>query len=102
MGSMRMFSRVFGLLALLLAAAAHAQPAASRGQLLYSTHCVECHTAQMHWRDQRRARDWESLKLWVRHWQGEARLRWSDDDVDAVARHLNETIYRFPREHAAR
>jgi hypothetical protein len=102
MASMRTFSLVFGPLALVLAAGAQAQPAASRGQLLYSTHCVECHTSQMHWRDQRQVRDWESLKVWVRHWQGDARLQWTDADVDAVARHLNETIYRFPRQQAAR
>ena len=102
MASTRTFSLVFGPLALVLAAGAQAQPAAPRGQLLYSTHCVECHTTQVHWRDQNLARDWESLKAWVRHWQAEARLQWSEDDVDAVARHLNETIYRFPRQHAAR
>jgi hypothetical protein len=102
MASMRTLSLLSAPLALLLAAGVQAQPAASRGQLLYSTHCVECHSARMHWRDQRLARDWESLKGWVRHWQGEARLQWSEDDVDAVARHLNETIYRFPRQQAAR
>ena len=86
---------------LLAAAGAHAQATPSRGQLLYATHCVECHSSQMHWRDGRQARDWESLKAWVRHWQGDARLQWSEDDVEAVARHLNETVYRFPRQQAA-
>jgi hypothetical protein len=102
MSCIRALRGVIAPLALVLAAGAQAQPAAPRGQLLYSTHCVECHTAQMHWRDQRRARDWESLRGWVRHWQGEARLRWSDEDIDAVTRHLNDTIYRFPRQQAAR
>lgn len=75
-----------------------AQPAdASRGQLLYATHCVECHTTQMHWRVQRQARDWDSLKAQVRRWQGEARLQWTEQDIEAVARHLNETIYHLPR-----
>jgi hypothetical protein len=23
-------------------------------------------------------------------------LQWSDSDIDEVARHLNDTIYRFP------
>lgn len=76
---------------------APAQPGdASRGQLLYSTHCVECHTTQMHWRARRQVRDWESLKAQVRRWQGEARLQWTEQDIDAVARHLNATIYRLP------
>jgi mono/diheme cytochrome c family protein len=71
-------------------------PAPSRGQLLYGNHCGECHTQQMHWRTQRLVRDWDSLKGQVRRWQGEARLQWSEDDIDAVARHLNDTIYRLP------
>jgi mono/diheme cytochrome c family protein len=91
------------LLALAGAATAHAQGAApDRGQLLYSTHCVECHTTQMHWREQRLARDWGTLKDQVRRFQGIARPGWSDDDIDAVARHLNDTIYRFPQSQARR
>lgn len=91
------------LLALAGAASAHAQGASpGRGQLLYSTHCVECHTTQMHWREQRLARDWGSLKEQVRRFQGIARLGWSEDDIDAVARHLNDTIYRFPHSQASR
>jgi len=87
--------------AVVFAASAQAQAAPSRGQLLYATHCVECHTTQVHWRDQRHASDWESLKLWVRHWEREARLGWSDEDVDAVAAHLNATIYRFAQPQAS-
>ena len=69
--------------------------AQSRGELLYSTHCIECHTSRMHWRDNRVARDWASLKVQVRRWQATASLAWSDDDVVEVARYLNERIYRF-------
>jgi mono/diheme cytochrome c family protein len=77
---------------------AAAQPAdASRGQLLYATHCVECHTTQMHWRARRQVRDWDSLTAQVRRWQGEARLQWTEQDIEAVARHLNATIYPLPR-----
>lgn len=90
------------ILVLAAATPAAAQPAeASRGQLLYSLHCIECHTAQMHWRAQRRARDWSSLQAQVQRWQGEARLQWSEADVDAVARYLNDSIYRFARPDAA-
>lgn len=93
--------RSLALGAVLLASmAAQAQPAANRGQLLYTTHCVECHTTQMHWRAQRLARDMDGLRAQVRRWQGEARLQWSDEDIDAVARHLNDTIYQFPRPQA--
>jgi hypothetical protein len=86
------------LLFMAVALPAAAQPAdGSRGQLLYSNHCVECHTTQMHWRAQRQARDWDSLTAQVRRWQAEARLQWTEQDVNAVARHLNDTIYHLPR-----
>jgi mono/diheme cytochrome c family protein len=79
--------------------AALAQPAAvpSRGQLLYTTHCIECHSTRMHWREQRQARDWDSLKVQVRRWQGNAGLGWDEADVVQVARYLNDTIYRYPQ-----
>ena len=85
-------------LAALLGMPADAQqaPAVPRGQLLYDTHCVTCHTTQMHWREARRARDWDSLEAQVRRWQGNASLQWSDADIRDVTRHLNDTIYHFP------
>lgn len=74
-----------------------AQPAAapSRGELLYRNHCIECHTSKMHWRDGRLATDWPGLVRQVHRWQGEAQLNWSSDDIHDVARHLNDTYYRF-------
>ena len=77
-----------------IAAPAQAQ---SRGELLYTTHCVACHGTQIHWRDKRLATDWASLLVQVRRWQANAALGWNDDDVVQVARHLNDTVYRFPR-----
>ncbi len=69
---------------------------ATRGELLYSTHCVECHNTQMHWRANSVVRDWTGLKAQVRRWQGNANLGWSESDIDDVARHLNASIYRLP------
>jgi mono/diheme cytochrome c family protein len=79
--------------------AASAEPgeALARGRLLYDTHCIACHSREMHWRDKRLAADWVLLVAQVRDWQGRERLGWSDADVDAVALYLNETIYRYPR-----
>ena len=68
----------------------------SVGALLYSTHCSGCHTAQVHWRDGRRVADWAGLQAEVRRWQRNIGLGWSDDDVAAVARHLNALHYHFP------
>lgn len=85
---------------LLLAGAATAlaqspAPDTSRGRLLYENHCIECHSTQMHWRDKRLATNWESLRAWVRQWQQQALLGWTDDDITDVTRHLNRSIYRF-------
>ncbi len=68
----------------------------SRGALLYNTHCISCHTTQMHWRNNKQAFDWGSLKVQVRRWQANAGLQWGEADIDEVSRYLNETIYRYP------
>jgi mono/diheme cytochrome c family protein len=84
-------------LCLVFAFAAQAQTQTpSRGELLYTTHCVACHTTQMHWRENKLATNWDTLKAQVRRWQGVARLEWTEADVDEVARYLNDTIYRYP------
>ena len=72
------------------------QPPPTRGQMLYSIHCIECHNTQMHWRARHQARDWSTLRAEVYRWQAAASLRWSDADVEDVTRYLNDTIYQFP------
>jgi hypothetical protein len=76
-------------------AVANPARAQDRGELLYSTHCATCHTAQMHWRASRAVSDWPSLKAEVRKWQVVASLAWSEGDVLDVARYLNDSIYHF-------
>lgn len=78
-------------------ATAQEVPAETRGELLYSTHCVSCHTTQMHWRNDRQAFDWDSLKFQVRRWQANTGLAWNDADIAEVSRYLNETIYHYPQ-----
>ena len=78
--------------AMTIAPFAHAQ---SRGELLYSTHCISCHTSEMHWREKKAATDWVSLKFQVRRWQGAAGLGWGEGDIQDVTRYLNESIYRY-------
>lgn len=95
----RTAARCAGLLVMLatlpVLAQAPAAPAASRGALLYDTHCGACHTAKMHWREKKAAVDWPSLKGLVRRWQDEEKLGWSDADIDEVSRYLNARYYRF-------
>lgn len=67
----------------------------SRGELLYATHCIACHTAQVHWRNRKLATDWKSLRANVRLWQGSAMLGWTEEDIDEVTRYLNAQHYRY-------
>ncbi len=94
------FATGFAVLLLATAGTALAQaakaPAKTRGALLYETHCVACHDAQVHWRDGKLATDWNTLKAQVRTWQASDRLGWSESDIVEVARHLNALYYRFP------
>ena len=85
---------LFACLAACALPAALAQPAA-RGELLYSTHCIACHSREVHWRQKKLATDWESLSAQVRRWAGNAGLGWSDDEIADVARYLNAVHYRF-------
>ncbi len=91
-----------GLLALAVWCAAAGTAAAqdrapqARGELLYSTFCVACHTTQMHWRDKRIATDLPGLRTQVMRWQGNIGQNWEQKDIDEVTNHLNRTYYKFP------
>lgn len=67
-----------------------------RGKLLYGTHCKACHTAEIHWREQNLATDWNSLVAQVRRWQASIGLGWSDEEIADVASYLNALHYGFP------
>lgn len=73
---------------------------ALRGELLYATHCIGCHDAQLHWRDRKVAANWASLKVEVERWQKTSGLGWREEDVTDVARYLNALYYRFPEPQA--
>ncbi len=71
-------------------------PDADRGEVLYAAQCGDCHTTHVHWRDQRLAKNWELVRAWVRHWDRFNELKWSEDDITAVARYLNRLYYHYP------
>lgn len=83
----------------LACATAAAQPASKpgepRGELLYSTYCIACHTTEIHWRDKRLVTDWASLKAQVRRWQATSGVVWSESDIGDVTRYLNELYYHY-------
>ena len=87
---------LFGLAGNLAALGAEPARDASRGELLYTTHCIACHTTQAHWRDKKIATDWTSLQAQVRRWQGAAGQKWSEPDISEVARYLNTLYYHYP------
>ncbi len=71
-------------------------PDADRGEILYAAQCGSCHNNHVHWRDQRLAKNWALLRSWVRHWEKFNELKWSEDDITAVARYLNRLYYHYP------
>lgn len=80
----------------LAADAPQAQPDVSRGELLYNTHCIECHNTKMHWRTNSVVSGWPSLLAQVRKWQQASGQGWREDDVREVARYLNGQYYHLP------
>jgi len=85
---------VLAALALPLAIAGGEERAPARGELLYETHCIACHDREVHWREGRLVSDWRSLRAEVRRWQAMASLRWTDEEIDEVARFLQSRHYR--------
>ncbi len=86
------------LLSLGIPAIGYAQPNkdAARGELLYTTHCITCHSTEIHWRDKTIAKDLIGLNVQVRRWQGISGLGWSDGDIAEVTRYLNTLHYHYP------
>ena len=84
-------------LILVTATAAGQDPKAgdARGELLYSTYCIGCHTTQLHWREKRLATDWSSLESQVRRWHETVGLAPDEEGVAAITRYLNARYYHF-------
>lgn len=72
-------------------------PAASRGQMLYENHCISCHESVVHIREQQQARTLAQLRARVQYWADYLQLRWSREEVEEVANHLDSQYYRFER-----
>ncbi len=83
------------LAAALLAAPAAAGADAVRGRVLYESGCVDCHAESVHGRAHREAKDFESVRAWVRRWGANLGLKWTPAEVDDVAAYLNQRYYHF-------
>lgn len=86
--------------ALLAALAAFANPAAAgdldRGKALHDTFCVMCHTPAIYSRSDRLANSYLEIRQQVERWQGNAKLRWSPQDIESVAEYVADKYYRIP------
>lgn len=71
-------------------------PTPTRGELLYSTHCIACHNVEMHWREKGAVTGLTSLQAQVRRWQEISGLGWDHDDIAQVVRYLNSLHYHYP------
>lgn len=73
---------------------AHAQDV-ERGKLLYETHCGGCHYERVHQRKQSTVKSMADLRDRVAGWAPQTRHRFTLDEMEAVAQHLNGSHYRF-------
>jgi mono/diheme cytochrome c family protein len=69
---------------------------AARGQQLFETHCIACHSSGLFQREHPKVRDWNQLLQEVRSRQAQAGQRWSPADISDVASYLNDRFYHFP------
>jgi hypothetical protein len=70
-------------------------PTASRGQLLYENHCLGCHDSVIHIRQHDKARSLADIRHWVIRWAQHLKLDWSNEEINDVTNHLNQTFYDY-------
>lgn len=82
------------LLAAALGGPAQASDAA-KGKTLHQANCLSCHGTEVYTRSNRMIRSMDSLVTQVNRCNVNLGTGWFDDEVEAVARYLNENYYRF-------
>jgi len=87
----------FALLALALVVPAQAADA-ERGRMLYGLRCGECHSESVHGRAHRDARNFGEVLSYVVRWNSQLGIGWRQEDINDVARYVNDTYYGFPCE----
>ncbi len=68
---------------------------APRGEMLYTTHCNDCHTREVHWRARKLVTNFQQLHTEVKRWKDHVAKEWTEEEVREVTRHLNDTLYHF-------
>jgi cytochrome c553 len=68
---------------------------AKRGEALYQANCMGCHDTSVHMRSNRIIHSLDALKKRVRFCETNARLKWTDEQIEDVTAYLNRTFYKF-------
>lgn len=70
-------------------------PAASRGELLYKNHCLQCHESNLHIREKHKANNVNAIRSEVTRWAKQLSLKWSTYDIEDVVDYLNNRYYHY-------
>ena len=68
-----------------------------RGKALHDTFCVMCHAPAIYSRSDRLANTYLEVRQQVERWQGNARLRWTQSDIESVTDYVADQYYKIPR-----
>lgn len=82
-----------GALALVCSGAPAIAADVTRGQALHDTFCIACHEPTVYERADRIANGYAEIRQQVQRWQNNARLRWTQSDIDAVTEFLDQKYY---------
>jgi mono/diheme cytochrome c family protein len=67
----------------------------SRGEALYTNHCMACHTCKAHTRREPLVKNLGELAREVDRWQANQKLDWKSEEQADVVDYLNSAFYRF-------
>jgi mono/diheme cytochrome c family protein len=67
-----------------------------RGKSLYESRCDTCHESSVHSRAARSARTFDHIRAFVSRWDRELGQSWTNEEINEVARYLNERYYHYP------
>ena len=74
-----------------------AQETVQRGQELYATQCLSCHTERLHQREKSKIRTLADLRAEVTRWSRETKQRFSAEDIEDAVRDLDLSHYRLKK-----
>ncbi len=67
----------------------------AKGKELHEFNCLSCHGTEVYTRENRMIGSMDSLITQVNRCNVNLNTGWFDDEVEAVARYLNESYYKF-------